>query len=197
MKPVYILYVLVMAAIVGTIATTPLLALHGYGDLASLSYNAYVPTCHQWIYRSSCIFYDGNDHWIGDCITGNATISTEFTNAPKTWDGEFYYSRDQIGRNRAEKVEYGNTIGYKFPNDTRNIGLYLSMLITGVVLPFVWKKPFVPPAVFLVLGILPLAIDGSGQFIDLWESTNLIRFATGVIAGIMASIYIYSMLSKD
>ncbi|MEW6721750.1 MAG: DUF2085 domain-containing protein [Candidatus Micrarchaeota archaeon] len=197
MDTLYVLYLLGLAVLVGTIAITPLLALHGPKELAALSYNLYAPTCHQWIFRSSCVFYDGTEHRVGDCITGDkARITTEFTAARKDWDGAFEYGRDQIGRNRAEKVEYGDAVGYKFPNDTRNIGVYLSMLLSGLVLPSIWKRPEVPHVAFLVLAILPLAVDGTGQFLEFWESTNPVRFATGTLAGAAASAYVYAMLNR-
>ncbi|MEM2138365.1 MAG: hypothetical protein QW568_04720, partial [Candidatus Anstonellaceae archaeon] len=111
----YIIILLVLAAVVGTIAITPLLALHGPKDFAGALYNAYVPTCHQWIYRSSCVFFDGKNHRVGDCIEkgreNSAMIKTEFTvgSADDRWDGIFRYSRDQIGINRAERVQYAGS----------------------------------------------------------------------------------------
>ncbi len=192
----YLAYLGFLVILVGTLLATPLIAMHGPKPLASLIYNAFVPTCHQWIFRSSCVFYDGKDHWVGDCIDPNkrAAITTEFTDADKRWDGIAEYSRDQIGLNRAERVDYGTYMGYKFPNDTRNMGMYSFMLVSGIALPFVWKDPRVPHIAFFVLGILPLAVDGTGQFLGFWESTNTIRFITGAIAGATASAYVYPML---
>ncbi len=194
----YIAYLAILLLVVFTIAITPWLALSGQKSMAALSYNAYVPTCHQWIYRSSCIFFDGKNYRIGDCIEkgkeAQAMIATEFTNADKRWDGIFSYSRSQIGYNRAERVQYANEIGYKFPNDTRNIGIYLFMLLAGIALPFKWKKPNVPHLSAFAIGILPLAIDGTGQMLGLWESTNAIRFATGALAGTALSVYVYALL---
>lgn len=198
MNPLYLGYLGFLALLLGTMAVTPLVAMHGPRELAALSYNIYAPTCHQWIYRSNCLFYDGSSHWVGDCIENGkeAVISTEFTNARKTWDGVFEYSRDQLGLNRAEKVVYGDVSGYKFPNDARNIGIYGFMLLSGLIMPFIWKKPFVPHVAFLVLGILPLAVDGTGQFAGLWESTNIVRLATGAIAGAAASVFVYAMMNR-
>jgi uncharacterized membrane protein len=197
MNKLYIAYLIIMFIVVITLAFTPFAAMHGPKEFASLAYNAYVPTCHQWIYRSSCIFYDGENHWISDCIQKDeeAVIETEFTDAASLWDGTFEYSRNQIGRNRAERVQYGDVIGYKFANDTRNMGLYISMLIVGVVLPFRWKMEKMPHFAFLILGILPLAVDGTGQLFGLWESTNTIRFLTGILAGSAASVYIYAIFT--
>lgn len=204
-KLTYAFYLFVLAAVVATIAITPIFALHGPKDAAGAFYNAYVPTCHQWIYRSSCIFFDGKNHRLGDCIERGreqeVEIKTEFTmsNADNRWDGAFRYSRDQIGINRAEKVQYADTgeIGYKFPNDTRNIGIYLFMLLAGVALPLTWKKPEVPRFVVFAVGILPLAIDATGQMLGFWESTNIVRFITGALAGITLSVYAYSLLLEE
>ena len=201
MRKLYLAYLIALAAVVATIGITPVLALHGPKDVAGTLYNAYVPTCHQWIYRSSCVFFDGSSHRIGACIErgkeGQAMIATDFTNADKRWDGAFQYSRDQIGANRAERVQYGNEIGYKFPNDTRNIGIYIAMLLAGIALPYKWKKPEVPRFAYFALGIAPLAIDATGQMLGFWESTNIIRFITGMIAGVTLSVFIYSMLHEE
>ena len=198
MKTIYALYLAVLFAVLATIGITPWLALHGPKDIAGFFYNAYVPTCHQWIYRSDCIFFDGQSNWIGDCIPhgkeSQATIATDFTDAPKKWDGQFNYSRDQIGINRAERVQYGNTVGYKFPNDTRNIGIYLFMLLAGIALPIAWKRPVMPNFAYFVLGILPLAIDGTWQMLGYWESNSLVRFVTGALTGITLSVVVYCLL---
>lgn len=192
----YLAYVALTATLVLTIALTPLFAMHGPKELAAFSYNAYAPTCHQWIYRSSCVFYNGTSHWISDCIQSGTqpNISTEFTSASRAWDGPFLYSRSQIGRNRAERADYGSFYGYKFPNDDRNIGVYLFMLLSALPLPFLWKKPAIPhPALFLAF-VLPLAIDGTGQLLGYWESTNAMRFATGALAGIAVSFFTYAII---
>ena len=199
MKSAYLIYLGFLFLVIITILIAPAFALINENGFASFIYNVYVPTCHQWIYRSSCIFSNGNNYWIGNCIdsTKNESITTQFTSASKRWDGVFNYSRDQIGLNRAEKVEYRNVVGYKFANDDRNIGLYLFMFLGGTVLPFVWKKPYIPYVGYLVLGILPFAIDGTGQLLGFWESTNIIRFVTGAIAGIAATVYVYAFLNNS
>jgi uncharacterized membrane protein len=37
--------------------------------------------------------------------------------------------------------------------------------------------------VAIILGLVPIGIDGVGQLFGLWESTNLVRFMTGLLAG--------------
>ncbi|HEC89912.1 MAG TPA: DUF2085 domain-containing protein [Thermoplasmatales archaeon] len=43
---------------------------------------------------------------------------------------------------------------------------------------------------FIVIGILPLAIDGLFQLFGLWESNNILRVTTGVLAGFTTGIAI-------
>ena len=42
----------------------------------------------------------------------------------------------------------------------------------------------------IIIGILPLAIDGIGQLVGFWESTNLIRFITGILTGLICGLAI-------
>jgi len=44
--------------------------------------------------------------------------------------------------------------------------------------------------VMIIIGVAPLAVDGLGQFLGLWESTNIIRFITGVLAGLICGLAI-------
>ncbi len=40
----------------------------------------------------------------------------------------------------------------------------------------------------ILIGLIPLGIDGVGQLIGLWESTNIIRFLTGLLTGVVSGI---------
>jgi uncharacterized membrane protein len=42
----------------------------------------------------------------------------------------------------------------------------------------------------IIIGIIPIGIDGVGQFFGLWESTNIIRLLTGLLIGIVCGIAI-------
>ncbi len=42
--------------------------------------------------------------------------------------------------------------------------------------------------VLILLGIIPLAIDGIGQQLQMWESTNIIRVVTGLLTGTVCGI---------
>jgi uncharacterized membrane protein len=44
--------------------------------------------------------------------------------------------------------------------------------------------------VLILLSLVPLGIDGIGQLIGFWESTNLLRFLTGLPAGLLCGVAI-------
>ena len=42
----------------------------------------------------------------------------------------------------------------------------------------------------IVLGMVPIGVDGVGQLFNFWESTNVIRVITGLMIGIVCGIAI-------
>ena len=42
----------------------------------------------------------------------------------------------------------------------------------------------------ILLGIVPIAVDGVGQLFGFWESTNIIRLMTGLLAGVVVGVAI-------
>jgi uncharacterized membrane protein len=50
--------------------------------------------------------------------------------------------------------------------------------------------------VFIIFSFLPLAIDGFGQLVGLWESTNSIRVATGILTGLATGISISVIIDE-
>jgi len=48
----------------------------------------------------------------------------------------------------------------------------------------------------IIIGIVPIGIDGIGQLLKFWESTNIIRFFTGLLAGILCGIAIAIIIDE-
>ena len=190
----YYTYLAVFFIFIATLILTPIFAHFGMDSLASFFYNIYTPTCHQWIYRSFCVF---DDYSIQDCILHDneqeSMVFTQYTSDEMNYTGQFFYSRDQIGRMRAERVERNGLIGYKFPNDARNMGIWISLFIGG---GFVLRRDptKLPSPIWFILALIPIGIDGTSQMFALRESINILRFATGFIAGFGTSFYIYPMI---
>ncbi|MEM3364617.1 MAG: DUF2085 domain-containing protein [Candidatus Micrarchaeia archaeon] len=178
----------------------PIAAHLGYSDVARGLYIAGEPLCHQWIYRSFCIFNASGTWSVGECIphdyNGTAIVRTVFTPASHAWDGVFSYSVSQIGRNRAEMVQRDGMIGYKFVVCSRDTALYIGMVFAGLAFLYIRRLiPETPSLLFLFVGLIPMGLDGTAQLLGMWESTNLIRGLTGFIAGAFIGFYLVSLLS--
>jgi len=180
-KPIHIYaaYVVIFAAFFLLILAVPIAS---FQEDESGWYQILSATCHQKISRSLCIF---SDYGIGDCTSQS---------------GVFIDSR--ADRLQTSVIVDGKT-GYKMPVCARDFGLYGAILLVALAYPLIRKldDTRVPPVIWLILAIVPLAIDGSVQMLsDLgwvpfaYESTNLIRVLTGVIAGGAASMYAIPLL---
>jgi uncharacterized membrane protein len=70
--------------------------------------------------------------------------------------------------------------GKQFPICARCTGI-----LAGYFLGFLYLILIPHRNYFLeILFMFPIAIDGTGQYLQKWESTNIRRLATGILAGI-------------
>jgi len=183
---IYGIYVLFFAVLVGLIIATPILS---FSQDTSALYKAFSYTCHQKISRSLCVFSDGKNYWIGDCTPQDSVFV------------------DTAADSRTIKEQYTNgatTItGYKMPVCARDVGIYGAMLLAALIYPLFRdindKKVW--PAIWLILAIVPLALDGTIQLVSefgflpfVYESTNAMRLFTGFLAGFAASLYAIPIL---
>ncbi len=162
---VYLAAMLLFNALIGA---TPLLAAAN-SPYAAPMYTAFGYTCHQLDSRSLC-YYPNNANAVGDC-----TVQ----------DGLLHFGRNNV-------VLKGELVGYKIPVCARDIGIYGAMLLAGLVWPFVCKPHSVrwPSIWWLVLALLPTAIDGTTQLFGWRESTNLLRLWTGLAMGIGLAFFL-------
>ena len=81
--------------------------------------------------------------------------------------------------------------GKPMPICSRCLGVY-SGLIIGFLLPvFIPRILFMDPNILLFLMLLflaPMAIDGLTQLLGLRQSNNILRFCTGLVAGLLLGI---------
>ncbi len=75
--------------------------------------------------------------------------------------------------------------GNEMPVCARDTGILLGAII-GMALAIIFDLKF--RWLFLILGLIPIALDGGLQLTTSYESTNQIRLLTGMIAGISASL---------
>jgi len=86
--------------------------------------------------------------------------------------------------------------GAPMPICARCVGIYAGMLL-GIVA--FWAVPLLRERVMRAVAIVcaaPLAIDGLTQLSGLRESTNELRVATGIIAGLAFGLWILSAVER-
>jgi uncharacterized membrane protein len=151
-----------MFILMGLITITPLMAASN-SDLAPAMYMAFGFTCHQLDSRSIC-YFPNTAAPINDCTAQDGLL--------------------RFGKNNV--IMKGDLIGYKIPVCARDIGIYGAMLLGGLLWPLV-RKPHSrrwPHIAWLVLALLPTAIDGFTQLFGWRESNNALRLWTGLAMGI-------------
>ncbi|MCX6774027.1 MAG: DUF2085 domain-containing protein [Candidatus Micrarchaeota archaeon] len=191
---------IIAIALVNLIILLPLVAVPLYYNnslAAAIVYNVYGPTCHQYIERSLCFFNSNNSWSLGECIENTSAhpiVKTLYTMSKLNYSGPFFYDKANIGADRSEAVYYDGKTGYKMPACSRDFGIYLGAFI-GIILFVIIGKRFgvVSLPVYLVF-LVPLVIDGFAQLLLNYESTNLIRVMTGLIAGSASTIALLSLM---
>jgi uncharacterized membrane protein len=79
---------------------------------------------------------------------------------------------------------------------TRCFGVYSGLLLGFVVYPFLRRIEEIEPLprVWLFLSLVPMGIDWSLGFFEIWENTALSRFLTGLIVGVTCAIFLIPAL---
>jgi uncharacterized membrane protein len=164
----------------------PILVDAGYPNLAKPIYSFYSVTCHQLAFRSWFLFgeqpaYPREAAGVKGWLTyGQITGKSE----ENLWEARNYIG--ELNRN-------GHMVGYKVPFCQRDVAIWGAMLLFGILFALTGRKiPPLPMAIWFIVGILPIALDGGTQLISQigwfsWipyrESTPLLRTLTGALFG--------------
>jgi len=99
-----------------------------------------------------------------------------------------YSIGDRMCHQKADRSLFIN--GNQMPFCSRCTAIWLGLAI-GLGFMFFYKIALDEKFVFImVIGIVPIGIDGVGQLFGLWESTNIARVITGLAVGIICGIAI-------
>lgn len=176
---ILVAYLVLTGVLLAFIVATPFLEYTGNSGAALFLYHdVFTYFCHQKISRSYCVFKSDSGYSIGDCMP-------------------------QLGKFVNDSGEQISTIsngvlGYKFPVCARNFSIFLFMFIGGIIYPLVrrFDSQRWPTPLLLILFLAPMALDGFTQLFGLRESTNLLRFFTGALAGIVIPFYLIPMANR-
>lgn len=165
---------------------------------ARLIYRGYGMLCHQLAYRSVFLFgeqsiYPRASANPGELLTyGEATGLSEGDQAADRFEARGY-----IGDER---------VGYKIALCQRDLGIYGGILLFGLVYAVSGKRIMgLPWYLWLLLGILPVAVDGLSQLMSqpplaifpYRESTWYFRSMTGFLFGFLTAWFGYPLLEDS
>ncbi|MCZ6531281.1 MAG: DUF2085 domain-containing protein [Chloroflexi bacterium] len=150
---------------------------------ARVIYTLYSPFCHQFAFRS--FFLYGPQVVYPRELAGTDLVS--YGEATGKDEQDVIAARRYVG---------DETVGYKTALCERDIGIYVGILIAGLVYGIIRNRRSVKPLplkFWFLLGIVPIALDGGTQLISQLgffpfpprESPPLLRTATGFLFGAM------------
>ena len=150
---------------------------------ARVIYTLYSPFCHQFAFRS--FFLYGPQAAYPRELAGTDLVS--YGEATGLDAGDVIAARRYVG---------DETVGYKTALCERDIGIYVGILVAGLVYGVIGNRRSVKPLplkYWFMLGIVPIALDGGTQLISQLgifpfparESTPFLRTATGLLFGAM------------
>ena len=89
-------------------------------------------------------------------------------------------------------------LGHKLGVCSRCFGVYFGLFLGAASFPLSRKISEVEPLprIWLILSMLPIAIDWSLTYFGFWENTFFTRFSSGLILGIACAVFIVPALSE-
>jgi len=120
-------------------------------------------------------------------LTGVSDNQATIDNMPAPWDS-IYGIGDRMCHQKAERSFFLN--GNQMPFCSRCTAIWLGLAI-GLGFLVLYKIKLNEKFLYLIIiGIIPIGIDGVGQLFNLWESTNIMRLITGLLIGIVCGLAI-------
>jgi uncharacterized membrane protein len=170
---------LVLFLYVAVPVLAPLFMLAGLPGLAQVGYGIYYPLCHQLPYRS---FFIGGQKFV-------------YTYT------ELWLLLDQSFPPESHRWFIGNPeLGYKIALCQRDLAIYGSMLLAGLVFALVRRRyrPLDWRLMLLIAGLLtvPMAVDGTTQLFGLRESVWQLRLFTGALFGVACVWLLYPYIEE-
>ena len=186
---------LILIFVLGSFAAPKLLEA-GYSRSAKVLYGFYRIFCHQLAFRS--FFLDGQQ----------AIYPRELANIKNvvTYESEFNDPFDNI--DYARKILGNPNAGYKVALCERDLAIYSSLAMISLLFQLTGRKiKSIKWYLWVVLGLIPIAIDGFSQipglstgwpsFFPVRESTPVLRVITGSLFGGMTAWYMLPLMEES
>jgi len=163
---------------------------------ANIIYTIYKPLCHQLAFRSWFIF--GDQPFYPRSAAGIEGVITY----------EEISNQSVINIREAQKFKGNEFIGYKVALCQRDIAIYASMLLFGLLFIISGRKiKSIKWYIWIIIAIIPIGIDGVSQLPGLasslpdWlpvrESNPLLRSITGSLFGFFTAWYLFPLIEES
>jgi len=189
---------LIVLVFIGLPFLAPVLLKVGATGPARVIYSAYRLTCHQLAFRSWFLFGEQAAY---PRAAADVQGLVPFQQATGVSEG------DTLGEHLAAQNFTGNpVVGYKVAFCERDIGIYGGILVFGILFSITGRKiPPLPWYLWILIGILPIAVDGVSQlisqpplsFIPYRESTPILRSLTGFLFGFSTAWLGFPMVEES
>lgn len=173
----------------------PLFERNGNSAIAAGIYKAYSILCHQLAYRS---YFIGGEQIVYPRELAHINGILTYEEVTGSSAADIIYSRSLVGN---------SIMGYKVALCERDIAIYLSMALFGIVFEVTGKKiKGLRWYLWFLIALAPIAIDGFSQLPGLaqgwpaWlpvrESTPFLRSLTGALFGAGTAWYMYPLMEE-
>ena len=188
---------LMVAAYLGLALLAPLLEKLGFEAPANFIYRGYSLVCHQLSYRSFFLFGEQACYPRAEAgVMGVKTLGQATGLSEGSDPIDLYAARIFVGN---------ETVGYKIALCQRDVSIYGGILLFGLLFSLTNRRlPTISWYVWIVLGIVPIAVDGLSQLLSqppwsFWafrESTPILRVLTGGLFGFITAWFGYPMVEE-
>jgi len=165
----------------------------GWEPAGKAIYTIYKPLCHQFAFRSWFLFGEQPVYPLEQAHLHYPITYEDITNHAKV---------DPL---EARNFSGDTFLGYKVALCERDIAIWGSLLITGIVFSATGRKmKRIPILAWLLLGVLPILFDGGSQFLNSLlpifparESTPMLRSISGVLFGTLTGMYMFPLIEES
>ncbi len=173
----------------------PIFEKNGNTTIAGGIYKAYSILCHQLAYRS---YFIGGEQIIYPRELAHIKGFKTYEEVTGTTAADVMFSRSLTGN---------PTMGYKVAMCERDIAIYLSMAIFGIIFEITGRKiKGLRWYLWFLIALAPIALDGFSQlpglaqgwpaWLPIRESTPFLRNLTGALFGAGTAWYMYPLMEE-
>lgn len=164
---------------------------------AKVIYTVYSSVCHQLAYRSWFLFGE------------QVFYPKELAHVDNMKPYENYFGADSSDLSESRQFLGNAVMGYKVAICERDVAIYGSMLLFGLIFMLSGRKiKSIPWYIWILVGMVPMGFDGGSQLLSVvqtffpkWalarESTPFLRSITGLLFGTMTAWYVFPIIEES